>query len=70
MIYVAVDGVFAGYLALSDTLRAESAGYHCGAAKRAGVQPVLLTGDHESAAGAIAAQAGHPRGARRLPAGG
>ena len=47
MIYVAVDGVFAGYLALSDTLRAESAAT-IAALEAAGVRPVLLTGDHES----------------------
>ena len=57
MIYVAVDGVFAGYLALSDTLRAESAAT-IAALEAAGVRPVLLTGDHESAAGAIAAKLG------------
>ena len=53
----AVDGVFAGYLALSDTLRAESAAT-IAALEAAGVRPVLLTGDHESAAGAIAARLG------------
>ena len=57
MINVAVDGVFAGYLALSDTLRAESAAT-IAALEAAGVRPVLLTGDHESAAGAIAARLG------------
>ena len=57
MIYVAVDGVFAGYLALSDTLRAESAAT-IAALEAAGVRPVLQTGDHESAAGAIAARLG------------
>ena len=57
MIHVAVDGVFAGYLALSDTLRAESAAT-IAALEAAGVRPVLLTGDHESAAGAIAARLG------------
>ena len=46
MIYVAVDGVFAGYLALSDTLRAESAAT-IAALEAAGVRPVLLTGDHK-----------------------
>ena len=57
MIYVAADGVFAGYLALSDTLREESAAT-IAALEAAGVRPVLLTGDHESAAGAIAARLG------------
>ena len=57
MIYVAVDGAFAGYLALSDTLRAESAAT-IAALEAAGVRPVLLTGDHERAADAIAARLG------------
>ena len=51
--YVAVNGVFAGFLALSDTLREESADT-IAALSRLGVQPVLLTGDHENAAEAIA----------------
>ncbi len=57
VIYLAVDGVFAGFLALSDTLRAESADT-IRALSDLGVQPVLLTGDHESAARAIAGQLG------------
>ncbi len=55
--YVAVDGEFAGYLALSDTLRPESAA-SIAALTALGVQPVLLTGDHENAAGTIAARLG------------
>ena len=50
--YVAVDGVFSGFLALSDTLRKESAAT-IKALSRLGVQPVLLTGDHENAAKTI-----------------
>ena len=50
--YVAVDGVFSGFLALSDTLRNESAAT-IKALSRLGVQPVLLTGDHENAAKTI-----------------
>ena len=42
--YVAVDGSFAGFLALSDTLRQESA-ETIAALSNLGVQPVLLTGD-------------------------
>ncbi len=51
--YVAVDGAFAGFVALSDTLRRESPST---IASLAGLQvtPVLLTGDHENAAKAIA----------------
>ena len=51
--YVAVDGVFAGFLALSDTLRKESAAT-IASLSALGVQPVLLTGDHENAAKTIA----------------
>ncbi|MBS4989951.1 heavy metal translocating P-type ATPase [Anaerotruncus colihominis] len=53
--YLAVDGQFAGYIALSDTLRKESENtiVKLFALK---VQPVLLTGDHENAANTIAAQ--------------
>lgn len=51
--YVAVNGQFAGYLALSDTLRVESAAT-VDSLTRLGVQPVLLTGDNENAAKAIA----------------
>ena len=57
MIYMAVDGAFAGYIALSDTLREESAAT-IAALEAAGVRPVLLTGDHERAADAIAARLG------------
>ena len=51
--YLAVDGAFAGYLVLSDTLRAESADM-IASLHGLGVRPVLLTGDHENAAQAIA----------------
>lgn len=51
--YIAVDGTFAGFLALSDTLRQESA-TTIDALSLLDVQPVLLTGDHENAAGTIA----------------
>ncbi len=51
--YVAADGAPAGFLALSDTLRKESAAT-IAALSRLGVKPVLLTGDHENAAGTMA----------------
>lgn len=51
--YIAIDGVFAGYLALSDTLRNESVKM-IDALSNLQVRPVLLTGDHENAADAIA----------------
>ena len=53
--YAAVDGVFAGFLALSDTIREESANM-IDRLSALQVQPVLLTGDHQNAAAAIAAQ--------------
>lgn len=55
VIYLAVDGQFAGYAALSDTLRSESADM-IGALASLDVRPVLLTGDHENAAHSIAGQ--------------
>ncbi len=55
--YVAVDGEFAGYTALSDTLRGDGAAM-IGALDRLGVTPVLLTGDHENAAKTIAGKLG------------
>ena len=51
--YIAIDGAFAGYIALSDTLRKESAAT-IAALSELGVTPVLLTGDHENAAKTIA----------------
>lgn len=53
--YVAIDGEYAGFIALSDTLREESTGM-IDALNGLGVQPVLLTGDHENAAKTIASQ--------------
>lgn len=52
-----MKGAFAGFIALSDTLRTESADT-IRALSGLAVQPVLLTGDHESAARAIAGQLG------------
>ena len=54
-IYVAVDRILAGYLVLSDTVRKESAGM-IDKLNGLKVAPVLLTGDNENAAGAIAEQ--------------
>lgn len=47
--YVALDGKPAGYVALSDELRPESA-VLVASLKREGIAPVLLTGDSEAAA--------------------
>ena len=55
VIYLAVNGVSAGFLALADTLREESTAM-IDALENLQVQPVLLTGDHGNAANSIAAQ--------------
>ena len=57
VILVAVDGIFAGYLALSDTVREESISM-IQDLQTLKVTPVLLTGDNENAASAIAAELG------------
>lgn len=53
LILAAEDNRYAGFFALADTLR-EDAVQTIEAVKRAGVTPVLLTGDHENAARHIA----------------
>lgn len=55
IMYLAVDGQAAGFIALSDTLRPEAPDM-IGELKAAGVTPVLLTGDHGNAAGETAAR--------------
>lgn len=55
VIYVAEDGVLIGYLVLSDTIRSESS-QMISDLMSLGVAPILLTGDHENAAGSIAGQ--------------
>ena len=55
IMYLAVDGQAAGFIALSDTLRPEAQDM-IGELKAAGVTPVLLTGDHGNAAGETAAR--------------
>lgn len=53
VIYIAIDRVLAGYIVLSDTVRPESAAM-LARLQALKVRPVLLTGDHENAAAAIA----------------
>lgn len=55
VIYAASEGKLSGYIALADTIRTDSKKL-IASVKRLGVKPVLLTGDHESAAAAIAGQ--------------
>ena len=57
LIYIAVDEILAGYLVLTDTVREESREM-IAALRGMGVQPVLLTGDNQNAADAIAGQLG------------
>ena len=54
---LAIDGRLAGYLALSDSVRAESKEM-VASLKALGVTPVLLTGDNPAAAGEIAGKLG------------
>ena len=55
VIYIAIDGAPAGFIALSDTLREESAGTIASLTDM-GMRPVLLTGDREEAAQTIASR--------------
>lgn len=55
VIYLAVDGICAGFIALADTLR-KDASSTVDELKASGVTPVLLTGDHENASVHIARQ--------------
>lgn len=57
VIYIAINGQLAGFLALSDTLRPESSAM-IEQIKQTGITPVLLTGDHDNAARHIAKQLG------------
>ena len=57
VIYLGVDGTLAGFVALADTLR-EDAPATVRKLNAAGVRPMLLTGDNESAAKAISSEVG------------
>lgn len=57
VIYLAVNGMPAGFIALADTLRQDSAST-IDAVRSCGVTPILLTGDHENAALHIARELG------------
>ena len=57
IIHIAVDDAFAGFIALSDTLRPDARDT-VQRVRAAGAEPVLLTGDHKNAAAAIAASIG------------
>lgn len=57
IIYVAVNGEAAGFIALADTVRQEAADMLAGV-KRAGKTTMLLTGDHFNAAESVAALVG------------
>ncbi|MGN0350182.1 MAG: heavy metal translocating P-type ATPase [Roseburia sp.] len=57
VIFVAINGQLAGYIALADSLRNESKNM-IQRLKKLGIVPVLLTGDHEAAASQIASELG------------
>jgi heavy metal translocating P-type ATPase len=57
VIYTAIDGAPAGFLALADVLRSDAA-ETVRNLKAAGVTPILLTGDNEAAAAGIAEKVG------------
>ena len=57
VVFVAIDESIGGYIVLSDTIRKESKSM-IKQLNGLGVEPVLLTGDHESAANAIGAELG------------
>ena len=57
VIYIAINGKMAGFLALSDTLR-EDANRTIDKLKRVGINPMLLTGDNKEAAENIATSVG------------
>ena len=65
IIYVAVNGEAAGFIALADTVRPEAADMLAGV-KRAGKTTMLLTGDHFNAAESVAAMVGGGRSLCRL----
>jgi heavy metal translocating P-type ATPase len=72
-VWIAADGVFSGWFRLEDRLRPEAAGVVAELRKR-GVESVLLSGDQQAVAGAIAAKTGiqkcfagvRPDGKRRI----
>ncbi len=53
IIYISIDGVLSGFIALSDTVREESKST-ISAIKNSNITPVLLTGDNENSAKSIA----------------
>ena len=57
IIYISVDQVLSGLVALSDSLRSESAGM-ISEIRTIGVTPVLITRDNNEAAGEIAREVG------------
>ena len=57
LLYVAVDGQMAALIGIADSLRPGAPAAVAGL-RSLGIEPVLLTGDHEAAARVVAAQAG------------
>ncbi|KAI5781812.1 E1-E2 ATPase-domain-containing protein [Geopyxis carbonaria] len=56
-VYVAIDGDFAGYIALDDELK-EDAGHAVEALRRLGIKVAMVTGDQESTALQVAKEVG------------
>lgn len=56
-VYIAINGTFAGYLVISDTLKADAAAA-VARLKAMGLHTVMLTGDAKDSAEAVAAKAG------------
>lgn len=69
VIYLAVDGAFAGFAALADTVRPQAADM-VSALKKGGVEPVLITGDRRGRGGTDRRGGGHRDRAGRVSAGG
>lgn len=57
VIYIAVNGIYAGFIALSDTIRTETPAM-INELKKLRLKTVMLTGDHKESAMTIASQAG------------
>jgi Cu+-exporting ATPase len=56
-LYLAFDGVFTALLVIADQIKPEAAAI-VAALRKMGIRPIMLTGDNEATARAIAAQAG------------
>ena len=67
VIFVAIDGRFAGLLGIADPVKASAAGA-LGALRNDGIRIVMLTGDNRTTAEAVARRLGHHGDRSRHPA--